>query len=377
MPNGTCRLLFLALALSWLAVPSAAWGRLTIRWQPETAVLVQRGGVYGRMARLPDGAILCAYSHRHPLWVRRSEDNGKTWDEETVAVDYPHGRATNAELLVLQDGRVLLMANERPSDGRSPYAISVCTSRDGGRTWQDYRRIYEAGAKSDIGCWEPAAIQLPSGEIQLFFADERPFPKSGEQQITRLRSFDGGATWGEPEAVSFRAGHRDGMPVPLLMAGGHRIAVAIEDNGLSGTFKPAILSLQTNEPHERLPIRGDDNRRQSALADPLPEHVYAGAPYLVQLPSGETLLSVQNTEGRGTPHNHANSRMVVYVGDDRAHGFASRSEPFQKVTDAPGLWNALFVKHRDTVTAISSTTVGGVRGLWAIDGKIERDETER
>ena len=92
----------------------------TIRWLPQTAVLIQRGGDYGRMARLRDHAILCAYSRRSAIYVRRSDDNGKTWSPEILAVDYEQGKVTNAELLPLRSGRILLLYNERPSDGKSP-----------------------------------------------------------------------------------------------------------------------------------------------------------------------------------------------------------------------------------------------------------------
>ena len=86
-----------------------------------------------------------------------------------------------------------------------------------------------------------------------------------------------------------------------------------------------------------------------------------------------SFLSVQSTEGRGEPHDHTNSRMVVYVGDTSARSFTNRTVPFQALTDSRGLWNSLFVKDADTVTAISSTTIHGDRGLWAIDGQILRE----
>ncbi len=358
--------------LTAVLIAASAHAQPIIHWQPETAVLIQPGAAYGRMARLPDDAILCAYSRRGTIYVQHSKDDGRTWDNENAAAECAHGHATNAELLALRSGSALLLYNERPTDGKSPYTIAICTSDDGGRTWKNRRRVYTAGTEFENGCWEPAAVELPSGEIQLFFANEAPYRSSAEQQITRLRSLDGGTTWLEPQAVSFRPGHRDGMPVPLLLAGGEQVAIAIEDDGLAGRFKPAIISLSATVEPGSLPVCADDDRRQSALVQPLPRHVYAGAPYLVQLPSGETVLSVQSTEGRGTPHDHPNSRMVVYVGDNSAHHFTARSVPFDSLTDAPGLWNALFVKDADTITAISGTTIDGVRGLWAIDGRISR-----
>lgn len=368
---------FATFVIAGLLVPGTAHSQTTIRWQTDTAVLIQRGAAYGRMARLSDDALFCVYSRRGTVYVRRSADRGKTWNSEIVAVEYPQGQATNGELLVRQDGHVHIIYNERPGDGRSPFAIGICASDDGGQTWQGHRRIYTAGTQFENGCWEPAAVELASGEIQLFFADEGPYRSSDEQQITRLRSLDGGVTWLEPEAVSFRPGHRDGMPVPLLLAGGNRIALAIEDNGLGGAFKPAIVLLSLTDGPGAIPVGASDIRRQPALAEPLPDDVYAGAPYVVQFPTGETVLSVQSSEGRGVPHDFSNSRMVVYVGDSTAHHFAARSVPFEALTDAPGLWNALFVKDAETITAISGTTVNGVRGLWAIDGRIERHTETR
>src|SRR6185436_15246566 len=109
--------------------------------------------------------------------------------------------------------------------------IKTSMSKDGGANWEAAKLVYEAGINSGTGCWEPAQIQLPSGEIQLYFANEKPYPDTTEQEITMLRSSDNGASWSSPQRISLRAGHRDGMPVPVMLAGGKGIAVAIEDNG--------------------------------------------------------------------------------------------------------------------------------------------------
>jgi hypothetical protein len=62
--------------------------------------------------------------------------------------------------------------------------------------------------------------------------------------------------------------------------------------------------------------------------------------------------------------------MVVYIGDASAHGFTNSSEPFTVPPNANGLWNSLFIKNAATVTALSTTTIGGVGGVWAIDGHL-------
>lgn len=99
-----------------------------------------------------------------------------------------------------------------------------------------------------------------------------------------------------------------------------------------------------------------------------PAAVYAGAPYLRQMPSGTTVLSIQSTEG-----GRSQPQMVVYLGDRNAKHFTAPSIPIKLGTDTRGMWNALFVKSSNSVTAISSTTIQGVRGLWAIDGVMRNE----
>lgn len=149
------------------------------------------------------------------------------------------------------------------------------------------------------------------------------------------------------------------MPVPVLLAGGKGVVVAIEDNGMAGRFKPAI-------------VRGASEARWPALQVQLPDSVYAGAPYLRQFANGETVLSVQSGEGRLNEGTQRNSQMVVYLGNAEARNFGAGSVPFTVAPEASGLWNALFIKDEATVTAISGTVINGVRGLWAIDGRLER-----
>jgi hypothetical protein len=338
-----------------------------IEWDESTLTLVRRGGVYARMIRLQNGEILCGYDVGAKVHVSRSKDNGKTWGDETFVCAASFGGAANTEILQLQNGWILLSFNERPMDRVHPFTIKTCISKDHGYTWSPPSLVYEADVMFENGCWEPAQIQLPIGEVQLFFANENPYRNSTEQEITLVRSFDNGLTWTPPETVSFRKGHRDGMPVPLALRNGKGIVLAIEDNGLNGNFKPAIVHTSLKANWKEPPADGNNPRRWSALTTPLPADVYAGAPYIRQLPSGETVLSCQSTEG-----NRKEAQMVVYIGDENAKNFAHKSVPFKLAPDTPGLWNSLFVKDDNTVTAISGTIINGVAGIWAIDGRVVR-----
>lgn len=339
-----------------------------IEWNPRTLVRIQPGGGYARILRLPGGELLCAYSFAGKVWVRPSRDNGRTWRDPVLVASWAGGHLTNAEMLLLRNGALLFFYNQRPGRGAEPLAYAICMARseDGGRNWGPSVTLYRGGAEFSNGCWEPAAVETPAREVQVFFANESPYRRSAEQEITLLRSHDGARTWGAPERVIFRAGSRDGMPVPLVLQNGRGIAVSIEDNGLSGNFKPVIAFTTLRDNWRSGTIDGPSERRWSALQTPLAPPVYAGAPYLRQMPTGETILSFQQSDSGDM--NRA--RIVVCVGDADARNFANPTHPFPETLGAAQLWASLFVKDRQTITAICDTRIGGVGGVWAIDGRL-------
>jgi len=349
--------------LCMVYVRAEAGGR-TVEWQDSTLRLVAERGCYARMIRLQSGEILCCYQFKGESWVKRSADEGRSWDEGTCVTAYRNGAAANPELLQLKNGRLMLCYNERPDDGESSYGISVVFSDDKGLKWGEPVRIFEAGRTFANGCWEPASLQYPDGEIQIFFANEASYTYSDEQEISVISSKNNGVSWQGPKTVSFRHGKRDGMPVPCLLKDGRTVVVAIEDNGLNGEMKPVVLRDTIENRWQRSIITGSGSRRESALLHPLPKDVYAGAPYICRMPDGVTLLAVQSRERR------AYEEPAVYVGDGQARHFANRTFPLKLKPEVEGSWNSLFVKSADTVTLISTTTLQGKRGIWAIDGKV-------
>lgn len=345
--------------MAMTAAVSSVAAEKAVVWDKSTLVQVQPGGSYARMVRVAGGDILCGYECAGKVCISRSADEGKTWTEPAVVAIAPQGHVTNSELLELANGHILYMYNERPNDGVHRFTIQVAVSKDNGRTWKHLSKVYEAGVEFHKGCWEPAAIQLPSGEVQIFFANEFPYKHTTEQEISMCRSFDNGRTWTEAKPISFRANRRDGMPSPLFLKDGKSIVVAIEDNGYTLMFTPTIVRTSVEDNWKTCATAASPNR-WSAIKKPTNVE-WGGAPYIRQMPGGETILSFQSSVGCDKP------QMVVYVGDETARNFTGRSVPFVVPSDQGGWWNSLFVKNPTTITAISSCN----GGVWAIDGHIE------
>jgi hypothetical protein len=321
------------------------------------------------------------YSHGVAALASTSRDRGLTWDAPVKVAEHEGWFDTNCELIELDNGWLVYGLNSRPvraNEGRLPYMIRTLISRDGGRTWADERDVFVGGKVFGDGCWEPAFLQLPSGELQLYFANEAPYTTSEEQEISLVRSFDRGLTWSAPTTISFRRGKRDGMPIPVLLENSKTIVCAIEDDGFNGEFKPVTIRTSLESNWSEGPILADDPRREGALASnvALEASVYAGAPYLAQLPSGETLLVVQSAEGRSADRKH--TLPVVYVSAREARDFSRPTSPFSWLpAEAAAEWNSLTVV--DTSTVMLITTVSGFETgqggpkLWTIMGRVVRD----
>lgn len=366
---GRLKIIAFVLAVATLAGCSPI--NLTIKWEEDSRHFVGRG-VYGRIKSVGDRFAM-VYDVGRAAIIRFSDDKCESWSKSIEVAKCEGYTYTNCELLQLQSGRLIYTWNARPlRDTGLPYKIMYALSDDGGKSWSKGRDLYIGGSEPRRGCWEPIALELPSGEVQIYFANEAPYVNSSEQEISLMRSFDNGESWSYAERVSFRAGARDGMAVPICLPHSGEIAMAIEDNGVRGRFKPVIVRTSNNWKDGF--VAGNDQRREEALSGGCAPHdtVYAGAPYLIRLGDNHTLLSVQSTEGRkGTNHKYAN--MQVYVGDKSARHFRNRTTPLTDLDEnGSALWNSLAQINNESVIAVMS--VGGVErgknGIWTIKGQI-------
>ena len=139
-----------------------------------------------------------------------------------------------------------------------------------------------------------------------------------------------------------------------------------------GQFKPSIIRT-TFEANWNTVADGSSPNRNAALAQPLADSIYAGAPYLSQLKTGETILSYQGTEGRDKQWERA--CMYVAIGDREGKNFGNKTIPFDIPLNKQGLWNSLCVLDDNTIIALTSTNAysDNATEVWMIKGHLMKE----
>lgn len=329
---------------------------------------------YARLIELENKKLICTYESGGAILVKISNDFGSTWSESIKVISGSASiNMTTPDIVQLNDNSILICYNPRPISGAAnseKFAINTIKSYDGGLTWKENQTIYDASSDFENGCWEPSALQLPSGEIQLFFSNENVYRNSNEQNISLLRSSDNGLTWSTtPEIASFRAGKRDGMPSPILLKNQSEIIFSIEDNGIDNQFKPYIIRNSIAENWKQT-VDANSSNRNYALEEVLSNPIYAGAPYLAQISTGEVLMSYQGTENR-TTNDINNADMKVVIGTNDAKNFNRKTTPFILSGGKSALWNSIAVLDDDTVIALTTTNqFSNSSQVWMIKGHI-------
>ena len=327
-----------------------------IVWDLNTKKTMISGGNYARMIQLQDNTLLGVAEANGGISIARSTNMGETWGaSQRIAAHREKLNLCVPDVIQLRDGTILVGYNPRPTQPYSEdrkFGSRVKRSTDNGYTWSDEINIFDARHYFTAGCWEPVFLEMPSGEVQCYFANENDFPDSHDQTISMCRSFDKGVTWSEPTVVSYRPGARDGMPAPILL--NDEIVVIIEDNGWPGRNDFMATTVRTkiadNWYGGHVPAVSD-NRNYIFETMP-PVSMNSAAPYLRKLPWGETVASFQSNENRPSGGEYVN--LGIVIGDTNAKNFKAKSYPFSISEYQHAIWNSVSVIDTGVIVAVAS-----------------------
>ncbi len=356
----TLLLAVVALALGMQAKQMEPYEGSRIFWDTTTEQeLFPAHGNYARIIQLADGRIMVAAEAGGGISVRYSSDYGRSWtSSHLIAPSANMLPYAVPDLAQLSDGTIIVGFNPRPSTPHSEdrkFGIRCVRSEDNGQTWSEPIFIFDGDHTGAQGCWEPSFLELPSGELHCYFANEYDFPVTGEQCISVSRSFDMGKTWSPAERVCFRPGTRDGMPVPILTEKGE-IIVIIEDNGQPGYsgFRATTVRCTLEDNWKTVVDADSPNREIIFPAGSEHRNYKSAAPYLRQLWTGETIASWQGDhyDRKGFPEAQYN--MFVAVGDKDARNFKAVTAPFIIPHDSHALWNSVTAVGDSSVIALAS-----------------------
>lgn len=376
-----------------------AWDHSTMRdivsLPIENRGYVEKNLIYPRIKRLGNGELMMSFMNHTFGWepyVALSSDNGRSWHSVQRLQDQKPGRSSvgadtlvyvNPDFIELRNGTIMLAYQCRWKKGYNDLKhtnencfIEIMTSGDHGRTWSEPRRVYTGR------CWEPALLELPSGEIQMYITDSNEVKYRRSQPGTIvIRSFDGGKTWQGKESCSYKDGEiisrtidergsYDGMPSAVILDDG---SLAMPLEVWSGVLKmdqtPVVVVTDgaTN-------WKSDQSVRQKGgpaypRKKQLHKDLQAYGPYICRLPSGEPIV-ISSGKYKGQ------QGMWTLIGDRHADNFNHATSPF------PGYWGCIDYVGDNRVLASSTfdytDSIGKKRHMVKTAmGRLNRSKTLR
>src|SRR5690606_2034038 len=185
-------------------------------------------------------------------------------------------------------------------------------------------------------CWEPAMLQLPSGEIHMYItSSQEVVNKVSNPRTVVIRSFDGGKTWqgkklatykdAEPVSRSFdERSSYDGMPTAVWLDDNKGIAMPIEV--WSGRFvvdqTPMVVKTDAD-----VNWRGDQKKIANEGGPDYPykkqlnKDFVGYGPYSTKLKTGEVVV-ISNGQYKGE------QGIWAFIGDKKADNFCFATSPF-------------------------------------------------
>lgn len=329
----------------------------TIQWDAtKTMVPISPVGLqteYPRILRVNADTLICSYhgGRGNDYWVniyiQKSFDNGKTWTDPVILVDKEisnfgknYWRFCNPEMTRLKNGWILMpfIGNGNPETNDNCHVL-LMISKDNGETWGD-PFIMGRGRT-----WEPMIVQLPNGELEMYVSSEAQWwqtANQGPQEILYARSTDNGLSWTAMQRACYSPNRRDGMPVAVVMQGNRGVMFSCEIVNDGGWGSPTFVRRDLAGEWDATPW----NNSNTNYRWDIPMYTFGGAPYTIQLESGEIITSAQ-INSRGVWQT---SYPRIAIADNSGKINLTYQTPITNLPATEGAYyNSLFVKDSETI----------------------------
>ena len=330
-----------------------------IKFADKEAISVTRGG-YPRIYKLADGTLLLGVDG----FSVRSTDDGKTWSDRADyrtnyhvigedGKEYALGCA-NSAFFQLDDGTVLVAyrATGYIKEDRSVFCTKILVSKstDGAKTWSEHSTMCEYYDRTGDfkGVWEPHFGML-NGVLTCFYAnDSKDVIAPPYQYIEYLQWIDGKWTNRTVVCDGVENKSRDGMPVWQQLANGKYVC-AIE-GWYPGTPELCIKLVYSDDgitwSTPKLIYRGKSH--------------YAGAPYVVELATGQLVVVFQCKDATDGTENHFSKDVMLCIVSDGSpveelseENFTAPENVFNTPNGSSSEWNCLYLDDKYLYAATS------------------------
>jgi hypothetical protein len=383
---------------------------LRLTWDYSSLSKAVNLGSTPKAIRASDGTLFLVYQNDNNVYMVQSKDNGVSWSGNTTLFPRSSHIGKNGDVDLtftefmgqptvyqLRNGDLVAacavkyqytLTNTSPATVvEFPAAIKVRRITNNGTTLEEIREVY-----ANLGCQNPSFLQLPNGQLQLYFANGTKLQTINtlnstimstaipEQAIVLISSDDEGRTWSSyikdfgPDGVdrswigtkdvASRTGGSNNYPVPVVL--GENIVVALADNKKM-TFKPFTVRTPLSANWD-IPVKGDTPDRDYALYEILPDKYLMTGTSLYVLPSGETMLAYESDEARNTGFEV----MEVAIGNDDARNFKFRTRPFRLPEKEKAINNSIVLLDNNTAMAFTASNHASINANtlspWSIKG---------
>lgn len=215
----------------------------------------------------------------------------------TIAQSTPrHPRHSEPAMIELKDGSLMIVWQEYDGSGlgaedNAPGHLSTMVSRDGGRTWGDYRVLVE-NLPGDVNVYSPSLIRALDGDILLVFFRYNVLEAGKPPQMSAYlwRSRDEGKTFAETSVLWSRQ--------PLAFASG--VLKRLKNGRLLLPIGRQTGSTWSPTDHEASgSAYSDDDGRSWTISDSRVDLPMRGAmeSHVAQLSNGGVLMVVRTQLG--------------------------------------------------------------------------------